>query len=142
MKKENGVTLTSIIIYILALLIVIGVISALTSYFYRNIDLEGESKITNSQFTKFSSYFTEEINQEGIEVLEAGENENVSYIAFSNNTTYTYSKQNHCIYVNEIKICTNIDNCTFNYEENGGKYKITVNFKSKKKKKETVFNTK
>ena len=44
MKKENGVTLTSIIIYILALLIVIGVISALTSYFYRNIDLEGESK--------------------------------------------------------------------------------------------------
>lgn len=142
MKKENGVTLTSIIIYILALLIVIGVISSLTSYFYRNIDIEGESKITNAQFTKFSSYFTEEINQEGIEVLDTGENENVNYIAFSNNTTYTYSKQNHCIYVNEIKICTNIDNCTFNCEENGNKYKITVNFKSGDFERKTVFNTK
>lgn len=142
MKKEDGITLTSIIIYILALLIVIGVIAALTSYFYKNIDIEGESKLTNSQFTKFNSFFTEEINQNGIEVVEVGENENVCYITFSNKTTYTFSKPNKSIYINEMKICTNIDNCTFSSEKNNSKYKITVNFKSGEFERKTIFNTK
>ena len=75
MKKENGVTLTSIIIYIIALLIVIGIVASLTSYFYKNVDVDGESKLTNSQFTKFTSFFTNEINQPGIKVIEKGENE-------------------------------------------------------------------
>ena len=92
MKKEDGVTLTSIIIYIIALLIVIGVVSTLTSYFYKNVDIDDESVLTNSQFTKFNSFFTSEINQPGIKVIEKGENENVSYIAFSNKQIYTFSK--------------------------------------------------
>lgn len=142
MKRENGLTITSIIIYILALLIVIGIISALTSYFYRNVDLDGESKITNSQFVKFNSYFTEEMNQSGIEIIEVGENENVNYITFSNKITYTYSKQNHSIYVNESKLCSNIDECKFNYEIDEGKYKITVYFKSGEFERETIYYTK
>ena len=39
MKEERGITLTSIIIYIVALLIVIGIVSSISSYFYRNINL-------------------------------------------------------------------------------------------------------
>ena len=80
MKKENGLTIISIIIYIIALLIVLGVVATLTSYFYKNINIEGESQLTNAQFTKFSGYITEEINQDGVRVVEVGENENVTYI--------------------------------------------------------------
>ena len=142
MKKENGVTLTSIIIYIIALLIVIGVVSALTSYFYKNVDVDGESKLTNSQFTKFTSFFTNEINEPGIKVIEKGENENVNYITFSNKQTYTFSKQNNAIYLNEMKICDKIDRCIFDYTNENGKFKITVDFASGTFSRVTTYNTK
>ena len=142
MKEERGITLTSIIIYIVALLIVIGIVSSITSYFYRNINLEDKDEITNSQFTKFNSYFTSDINQEGIKIVEAGDNENVNYITFSNKTTYTFSKANKSIYMNEVKICENIDSCIFSSEENNQKYDITVNFKSGDFEKQIVYNTK
>ena len=102
MKKENGLTIISVLIYIIALLIILGVVATLTSYFYKNINIEGESQLTNAQFTKFSGYITEEINQDGVRVVEVGENENVTYITFTNKQTYTYSKVNKAIYVNEI----------------------------------------
>ena len=142
MKKEDGVTLTSIIIYIIALLIVIGVVSTLTSYFYKNVDIDDESVLTNSQFTKFNSFFTSEINQPGIKVIEKGENENVSYIAFSNKQIYTFSKQNNAIYLNEIKICDNITRCNFDYTEENGNIKITVDFAAGTFSRITTYNLK
>ena len=89
MKEESGLTITSIIIYIIALLVVIGVIATLTSYFYKNINIGNENQLTNEQFTKLNGYFTEEINQDGVRVVEAGSNteNNVNNITFSNKQT-------------------------------------------------------
>ena len=132
MKEESGLTITSIIIYIIALLVVIGVIATLTSYFYKNINIGDESQLTNEQFTKLNGYFTEEINQNGVRVVEAGSNteNNVNYITFSNKQTYTFSSLNKAIYVNEIKICENIDECTFEFIEEENRDRITIHFKS------------
>ena len=142
MKKENGLTIISVLIYIIALLIILGVVATLTSYFYKNINIEGESQLTNAQFTKFSGYITEEINQDGVRVVEVGENENVTYITFTNKQTYTYSKVNKAIYVNEIKICQNIDKCNFSYTEEDNRDKRIVDFKSGNFERTTSFITK
>ena len=142
MKKENGLTIISVLIYIIALLIILGVVATLTSYFYKNINIEGESQLTNAQFTKFSGYITEEINQDGVRVVEVAENENVTYITFTNKQTYTYSKVNKAIYVNEIKICQNIDKCNFSYTEEDNRDKIIVDFKSGNFERTTCFITK
>lgn len=142
MKRENGITLTSIIIYIIALLIVVGVISSLTNYFYKNININQNNNLTNEQFIKFNSYFTSEINQEGIKVIESGENANSTFITFSNKQTYTYSKENKSIFLNEMKLCESIDNCAFAYEQQEKRYKITVNFKAGNFERTTTYYTK
>ena len=89
MQTEKGVTLISVTIYIIVMLIIVAVITVLTSYFYQNIDINSVSEDFNQQYTKFNSYFTEEVNRRGnkiVDIIEPDDivDENMQvYIAFS-----------------------------------------------------------
>lgn len=86
MKNSKGITLTSLIIYIIGMLIVVSVISTLTTFFSKNINI-GDINNNTMQYTKFSSVFLEEINTKNNKVISyktTGEGLNkVSYIIFS-----------------------------------------------------------
>ena len=132
MKSEKGVTLISVIIYVIAMLIIIAVITVLTSYFYTNVDINSASEDLNQQYTKFNSYFTEEVNRKGNKILEIGETQNneeegpQKYIIFLIVNQYTYIPANKGIYMNTVKIAENITDCTFEKNDADGKTKITV----------------
>ena len=117
MQGEKGITLISITIYVIVMLIVVSVITVLTSYFYTNIDINSVSEDLNQQYTKFNSYFTEEVNKKGNKLLKIGQIEsdtgNQNYIIFSSGNQYTYVPQNQGIYRNKVKIAQNITGCTF-----------------------------
>ena len=142
MKKQNGMTLISLIVYIITLLIVMSVITVLTSYFYNNVDLKSSKTEDLAKFTQFTSYFTKEINKKGIKVVnnETSDDGSTSYIAFSNKNTYTFA--NNIIYFNEIEICNNIDKCLFSSVEENGVYKITVDFETGDFNKTITYTTK
>ena len=125
MNSNKGVTLTSVIIYIIGMSIVVGVISTLTSYFYKNIDIEDINAATG-QYTKFTQSFAEETNKENNSVIDCKTN----YIVFSSGNQYTYMTENKSIYKNNIKICENVDICSFSYSIINGKYSVTVEFKA------------
>lgn len=135
MKKNNGITMTSLIIYIIGMLIILGTLANLTSFFYKNIKIEDIQKDTTTQYTKFSSIFLEEINNESNYIIDCKtwtkNNIKQSYIIFSSGNQYTYTSQNNCIYKNDIKICENIDDCDFSYIFENSKYIIKVNFKTR-----------
>ena len=75
MKSERGVTLVSLIIYIIGMLIAVTIVTVLNGYFYKNVDLSKDNLTPLQQFTKFNSYFTEEINNDETKVLETYTNE-------------------------------------------------------------------
>lgn len=133
MKNNRGITLTSLIIYIIGMAIIIGVISTLTTFFYKNIDISEINDDSTTQYTKFSSIFLEETNKENNYVVDCKtvvENEQkISYIIFSAGNQYTF--KNNAIYKNKIKICQNIEDCDFSYSFVDSVYKIKVNFKTK-----------
>lgn len=134
MKNNKGITLTSLIIYVIGMTIVVGIIATLTSFFYKNIDIENINNDTIAEYTKFTSVFTNEINQENNRVIDCKTTENeqkISYIIFSSGNQYTFQSSNKSIYKNKIKICENIEDCDFIYNFVDSKYKITVNFKTK-----------
>ena len=56
MRSEKGVTLTSLIIYVIAMLIAITIISIMTGYFYKNIDVSTEKYSYLGEYTRFNSY--------------------------------------------------------------------------------------
>lgn len=146
MQNEKGVTLISVTIYIIVMLIIVAVIAVLTSYFYRNVDINSVSEDLNQQYTKFNSYFTEEVNKKGNKLLEIGETENESgngtqkYIIFSSGNQYTYIPENQGIYMNQVKIADNITGCDFtsNKEENG-KTTITVTIQGDNFERKTTY---
>ena len=135
MQTERGVTLISATIYIIVMLIIVTIITVLTSYFYKNVDIHSATQNLNQQYTKFNSYFTEEVNKKGNKILdiqspiklndeEAEVQNNVkkqNYIIFSSGNQYTYIPKNKGIYMNKVKIAQNITGCIFttNKEENG-----------------------
>ena len=138
MKSNKGITLTSVIVYVIGMTVIVGLVATLTSYFYKNINVEELSDDTSTQYTKFSSIFTKEINKEDNYVIDAktteetinGENTKTSYIIFSSGNQYTYKGENKAIYKNNIKICQNIDRCDFFYSVIDGKKQVKVNFKA------------
>ena len=112
MKNNKGVTLTSLIIYVIGMVIVVASISTLTTFFYKNIDTSAINDNTTTQYTKFLSYFTEEINNSNNKVVECKNN----YIIFSSGNQYTYMEENKSIYKNKIKLCDNVEKCEFSYK--------------------------
>lgn len=137
MKKSiinsKGITLTSVIIYVIGMVFVIAIISTLTSFFYKNVNIEDINKET-TQYTKFSSIFLNEINKENNYIIDCKsieENEgNISYIIFASGNQYTFMKENNSIYKNQIKICEDIQNCNFSYKFIDSEYVIKVDLKT------------
>lgn len=70
MKSQKGIALTSLIIYVIAMLIVISIISVISTFFYNNIEEVGENVDPSKEFTQFNTYFLQDINRDEIEVIE------------------------------------------------------------------------
>lgn len=125
MKSEKGVTITSVLIYIIALTVVVIIIGRITTYFYTNMNFVTGNTAASAEYTKFNSYFTDEINIEGNTVVDCGKTEEGnSYIIFSvSGNQYIFQKDS--IYMNKTKISDDIENCEFSYDSNT--QVITVN---------------
>ncbi len=122
MKKEYGITLISLTVYIISMLIVISIIAVITTYFYRNVNTDTKNIDIATQFTKFNSFFVKEINTENIEIQEIEDN----YIVFDNGVQYTFIKENNSIYRNNIRIVSNINEAKFFLLTENNKYSIEV----------------
>lgn len=125
MKSEKGVALTSIIVYIIIMLVVIGIISIITAFFYNNVEEVGKNVNPSQEFTRFNGYFIEDLNRSNIEILECKESEGESYVILSDGTQYTFKNQG--LYRGQVKICDNIKEMKFEKMQNGVKvtYKFT-----------------
>ena len=124
MKNNRGITLISVIIYVIAMLIIIGVIAVISKYFYKNIADSINEVDPVVEYTKFNSFFSEEVNTKYIQVIEWDEN----HVVFDNGVQYTFIAENKGIYRNKVKICRNIDTCSFEVKNDNGKDKIKVHF--------------
>ena len=143
MKSEKGITLISLTIYVIAMAIVVGVIAIISTFFYSNMEDTDNIVSPMTEYTKFNSFFSDEINHEGIEVVSCGTTDNgQNYIVFSNEVQYTYIEANRAIYRNKVKIAKEIDNCEFAIDTNNGKRVVRVEFEAGGKTRENTYTLK
>lgn len=64
MRSNRGVTTTSLIIYVIAMLIVIGLIATINSFFYSNVLNLEDSSSNISEINKFNMHFLQETKKE------------------------------------------------------------------------------
>lgn len=136
MKSNTGVTLTSLVIYVVGLVIIVGLMSTFNGYFNKNLNEVVIKQNSQEQYSKFLSYLTKDVNSENLIYVKSGVNSQDCIIfKFNNGEEHQYIYQNDSIYYlnidsqNEKKItlCRNVSLLStkaFSYL-NG---KIDVNF--------------
>ena len=125
MKTQKGVTLVSLTIYIIVMTIVIAVISMISTYFFKNTHTVIKDIEPITEQTRFSSFFTEEVNRNNIKILACDE----KYVVFDNEVQYTFVPENKGIYRNQVKICRGVESCKFERTIKNGKNVIAVTLK-------------
>ena len=148
MKSNRGVTLTSLVIYIIGLTIVIAIMGIISNYFYQNITDVTIKQNADEQYSKFLAYLTKDANSDNLVYVQTGVNgEDNIIFRFDNQEEHQYIVKNSNIYyisvenINEKKIvlCENVlSSKVFNYSDN----KLEINFKINDKNFETSLNIK
>lgn len=126
MKNQRGVTLASLIIYVIVLLIVIVMLGVMRNNFQSGVMGLSEDSKTESEFNKFNIYFLKDIKEPGNTATIAGEQNNE--ITFSSGNIYEFSNNNIYFISGEqrIKLLENINNCRFDENNENGKTIVNV----------------
>lgn len=133
MKSQRGITLTSLVLYIMLVLIVLGILSVITASFQSNLKEVNKEGTKNSEVDSFNMYFLQEVKKQGNKINTISENE----ILFTTGNKFSFRE--NVIYLNDnIKIAENIENCAFSDSLENGKTVITVIIKAKDAKERSI----
>ena len=124
MKSQKGITLTSLTIYILLVLVIVGIIATITASFRDNINDMNSEGVNHSEIDKFSVYFLREVKRQGNSVITVSDTE----IVFNTGNKYTF-KENSISLNDNIQIAENIENCAFMKRIENNKEIIQVKIK-------------
>ena len=121
MKKENGITLMALVIYLVVFIMVIGIIATLTSYFYTNVIDFDETTKSYSEINKFNMYFLQDIKNKNniIQNLVVGNTNEGEKITIYNSENFELTKyvfEKNSIYRNGILIAKNIKEFRLNMD--------------------------
>ena len=114
MKNEKGITLSSLVIYIIVMIMVIGVMTRVSLMFYNNTENLNDNTKDIIEFNNFNNYFVKEIkiaNNKIDTIAEDG-----TYILFD--TGNSFSLKNNAIFYNDLEIAKNVKNINFKYYTN------------------------
>lgn len=111
-KSNKGITLLTLTIYVITLLIVLGLLSTIRTFFYKNIDIIERSSKYASSFDKFNSNFVSDVKNNQHAKIE--NTDSTTTITFENGTTYIYNAKDKGIYKGKIKIASEVTAFTAN----------------------------
>lgn len=111
MKNERGITLSSLVIYIVVMILVIGVMTRVSLMFYNNTQNLNEDTKDIIQFNNFNNYFVKELKSVNNKVDTIAEDG--TYILFY--TGNSFSLKNKSIFYNDLEIAKNVNHITFEY---------------------------
>ena len=137
MKSNRGVTLTSLIIYIIGLIIIVGILNTFVGYFFHNINEVVLKDNSQEQYLNFLAYLTKDTNSDKITSLQVSTDGTYVIMKFEDNIQHQYIYKNEKIYYlvilndtveKKITLCKSafkVSEKIFDYQDGN----IQVNFK-------------
>ena len=108
-KSTNGITLVSLVIYVVIMLMLVAIIAVFKNNIDKNLDSIGEYTSLVPIIDEVHMYMLGEVNIENNKVLKR--NSSGSYIEFSSGNTYMFSDGS--LYKNSVKILSDIRGGSF-----------------------------
>lgn len=126
MKKNRGVTLISLIIYIILTIMVLGMLTVLVTHFKENLNDISETTNPIVEFDKLNLQLLKETKLEGNTIDEKEKTK----IVFRNGNTYTYVPKDRTVYLNEnIKVAEDIAAFNFEVKKENNRQQLDVTVK-------------
>ena len=136
MKSNKGITLTSLVIYVVGILVVTGIIGTFSKNMYEKVSGMVVKVNEEEQYSKVLSYITKDTNSNNITYIVANvDNNDCLIIRFLDGKEHQYINKNGYIYfinkddVNKKKliICNNVTNKTGNvFSYSNGKIDVNL----------------
>ena len=111
MKSERGITLTSLIIYVVITTIAVTAIAAFSSFFVSNMNEVKEQEKYAPEFNKFSMFFIGDVKNNNTAVVTT------ECVEFDDGTIYEYKASEKAVYRNGTKITEKVDSFSFSLTE-------------------------
>lgn len=140
MKKENGITLISLILYVILLTIIVGGVANITSSFYANLNEYDKESEHATAYSKVNMYILKDVKRDGATITHVSSNSiELNYGSTEYNpelVTVLYTIENKSLYrsiltegkKNKVRICDGIDKYEISQDMTGKykKFKITL----------------
>lgn len=119
MKEEKGITLASLIVYIIATITVLSVLAAIIANFTSNLSTLSTEKSIEQKLGNFNLYFIKDVKEIGNSVDEIGQDG--SWIRFSNGDAYELQNEKIIFFDSNhiaMTLLEDVDTCTFSIDNN------------------------
>lgn len=139
MKKEKGITLVALTVYVIIFIGLMGLLALITTDFNSGIGKVQHSMTSPEEYNKFNVEFISDIKKSYYTNIEkAGEDVT---IVLDNGANYKYIKNENAIYRNQVKIAKNIVSFNaINEKSTNGKNVISVRITTGKNEQNIVFD--
>lgn len=122
-RNTKGITLVSLVIYVVIMLMLIAIIAVFKNNIDKNIDSMGEYTSLVPQINKVHMYMLGEVNIKDNKVLKR--NSSGSYIEFSSGNSYMFSDGS--LYKNSVKVLSDIIGGSFQVKTENNNEVLYVN---------------
>lgn len=128
MKNERGITIISLIIYVILMTFVVAGVTAVTTSFQNNIKEVDKDAKSAVSFAKFNMYFLNDIKSKNVHIVSSSRDRIELTLENKNGDieNVKYSVQNNALYRNKVKICDGIKSVTILASESNGMSYETV----------------
>ena len=130
MKKEKGITLIALIIYIIMFSATIGLLASLSNYIFNNLSNINSNSTSSEEFNKFNVNFVKDVKESRNAVVKSEADQII--ISFESGVQYTYVKGDKAIYKDKEKIASNIASFTASIQTENNKNIVAVSIKTGK----------
>ena len=141
-KNSRGITLITLVIYIVLTTITLGAVATITAHFRRNVDNVNVQSVNDVEFDKLNLQLLRETKTDN-NLIDA-ENSTTTSIKFvGTNNIYTYDNQEKALYLNnKIKVAEHIQSIEFilNTIDGGQGLFVKVNIDGKQRITEYIIN--
>ena len=138
LKSDKGITLTSLVIYVIVLMIVIGLMSGFMGYFYKNTNKITIKENYEEQYTRFLAYLIKDTNSDQlnfIKIIKKDSEGNYLILRFKDGSQHQYIYKDESIYYTNVSettpkkilLCNKVTNLTMDYSANILQINMTIN---------------
>ncbi len=122
MKNEKGITLISLIVYIILLTLAVAGISNIMGAMHSNVNSMDKASESAVSLSRFNMHFIKDIKRDDVKIVSSTSDQ--VQLSFTNdageNEIVKYSIQNNALYRNKVKICSNVNAGTITANEDTG----------------------